>query len=179
MTVMDDILGGLMRRYQERVPDVLGIINAMIEESVIASVAQIENDHIAFRTMGVPQLGLKSLEKIFLHHGYTKMDPYNFTKKKLSAFWYSPPREDLPRIFISELRVDELSVEAQAIIRSYTDTLTEDPVDVLFRSFAAKQEKNFKGLAPFESYSSPTSEAKQPQPGLQLPWYPCPFWPPP
>ncbi len=131
MAVIDDILDGLMRRYQERVPDVLGIINAMIEESVIGSATQIENDHVAFRTMGVPQLGLKSLEKIFLHHGYTKMDPYNFTKKKLSAFWYSPPREDLPRIFISELRVEELSPEAQAIIRSYTDEVGVDPVDSL------------------------------------------------
>ncbi|NBV83872.1 DUF1338 domain-containing protein [bacterium] len=131
MAIIDDILDGLMRRYKERVPDVSRVINAMIREGVIGSVDDIENDHIAFRTMGVPQLGLKSLEKIFLHHGYTKMDPYDFTKKKLSAFWYSPPRDDLPRIFISELRISELTESAQRTIKSYTDEVVNDPVDAL------------------------------------------------
>ncbi len=43
--------------------------NAMIKEGVIKDAAEIENDHIAFRTMGVDHLGIKSLEKIFLHYG--------------------------------------------------------------------------------------------------------------
>jgi hypothetical protein len=42
-----------MTRYKERVPDVQGVINAMIKEGVIANANEIENDHIAFRTMGV------------------------------------------------------------------------------------------------------------------------------
>jgi len=128
---IDLILAGLMRRYQGRVPDVRGILNCLTSDGYIESVSDIENDHIAFRTMGVPQLGMQSLEKIFLHHGYEKRDAYFFERKKLDAFWYSPPREDLPRVFLSELRVSDLSDEAQTIIRSYTDEVKSDPVDAL------------------------------------------------
>jgi len=149
--LLDWVLEGLMSRYSTRVPDVSKVLSGMLSHGVIDDVSEIENDHIAFRTMGVPNLGIQSLEKIFLALGYRKEDFYRFEKKKLDAYWYSPPEPRFPRIFISELCVHELSPETQAIIRSYTDTLSEDPVEVLFRSFAAKQEKNSKGLAPFES----------------------------
>lgn len=133
---IDTVLNGLMRRYSERVPDVQRIINAMLDEGIIASPDEIENDHIAFRTMGVPNLGIASFEKIFLHYGYEKRDEYNFTGKKLTAYWFSPPVVDStephhPRIFVSELRVHELSAEAQRIIHRYTATVTNDPVDAL------------------------------------------------
>lgn len=125
------ILDGLVRRYKERVPDVSLIINAMIKDGIIAGEEEIENDHVAFRTLGVPHLGVASLEKIFLHYGYTKRDYYLFPEKKLNAWWYAPPREKLPRIFISELRVSDLSVQAQSSIQSYTDSIQSDPVDAL------------------------------------------------
>ncbi|GAB4009592.1 DUF1338 domain-containing protein [Spirosoma migulaei] len=128
---LDGVLGGLMRRYSERVPDVQNVINAMLDAGIIQSPDEIENDHIAFRTMGVPNLGIASFEKIFLHYGYEKRDEFNFTGKKLTAYWYSPPEPQYPRIFASELRVHELSEEAQQIIHRYTDTVTSDPVDSL------------------------------------------------
>ena len=138
-TALDGVLHGLMSRYRERVPDVSGVTDAMIAEGIITSADDIENDHIAFRTMGVPNLGLASFEKIFLHYGYQKRDPFNFTEKKLTAFWYAPPagETNLPRIFASELRVHELSPTAQAIIHKYTDTITADPVDSLDLNDAA------------------------------------------
>ncbi|GAB4022498.1 2-oxoadipate dioxygenase/decarboxylase family protein [Spirosoma koreense] len=128
---LDAVLGGLMRRYSERVPDVQKVIDAMITEGIIADPTEIENDHIAFRTMGVPNLGIASFEKIFRHYGYEKRDEYNFTGKKLTAYWYSPPEPHFPRIFASELRVHELSDTAQQLIHRYTDTVTSDPVDAL------------------------------------------------
>ena len=129
---LDAVLSGLMRRYSERVPDVQNIINAMLDAGIIQSPDAIENDHIAFRTMGVPHLGLASFEKIFMHYGYEKRDSFNFIEKKLTAYWYAPPLgKNLPRIFASELRVDELSPEAQRIIHKYTDTVTSDPAEAL------------------------------------------------
>ncbi len=125
------VLSGLMRRYAERVPDVNRVVQYMIDAKLIADRDEIENDHIAFRTMGVPYLGIKSFEKIFLHYGYQRRDPYYFEGKRLDAFWYSPPEPHLPRIFISELRVGDLSAESQRIIHSYTDEVTSDPVDSL------------------------------------------------
>ena len=129
--VLDKVLAGLMTRYKERVPDVQAVINAMIHEGVIASGDEIENDHIAFRTMGVPNLGIQSLEKIFLHYGYTRKDHYFFPAKKLNAYWYAPPSPQYPRIFISELIIKELTDETQQIIRSYTNEVTADPVDAI------------------------------------------------
>ena len=126
--MLDEVLNGLMSRYKERVPDVSAIINKMIEEKIINKDDDIENDHIAFRTMGVPQLGIQSLEKIFLHYGYTKKDYLYFEQKKLNAYWYAPPTDKHPRIFISELRIDDLSDDVQKIIRSYTDEVLSDPV---------------------------------------------------
>ena len=128
---LDTVLNGLMRRYSERVPDVQKVTRAMMDENIIQSPTAIENDHIAFRTMGVPNLGIASFEKIFLHYGYEKRDEYNFTEKKLTAYWYAPPEPHYPRIFASELRVHELSDEAQHIIHRYTGTVTSDPVDAL------------------------------------------------
>lgn len=125
------VMDALMSRYAERVPDVKKILNNLIKEGVIQNASDISNDHIAFRTMGVPHLGIASLEKIFLHFGYTKRDHYVFESKKLDAYWYAPPDEKFPRIFISELRVGDLSENARKIIHSYTDEVKSDPVDQL------------------------------------------------
>lgn len=130
-STLDKVLDGLMTRYKERVPDVSGIIDAMIKENIIQQASDIENDHIAFRTMGVPHLGIQSLEKIFLHYGYQKRDYYHFPEKKLDAYWYSPPAPHYPRIFISELRVKDLSPKVQQLITSYTDEVKADPVSSL------------------------------------------------
>ena len=130
-TPITQILDALFKTYEERVPDVRKITQAMIKRGMVNDQTEIINDHIAFRTMGVPHLGIASFEKIFLAHGYTKRDYYHFEAKKLDAYWYAPPSEDLPRIFISELKVDLLSPTAQKIIYSYTNSVTSDPVDDL------------------------------------------------
>ena len=131
LNTLDQVLAGLMRRYMDRVPEVARVLEAMIQNKLIDKVSDIENDHIAFRTMGVPNLGIQSLEKIFLHYGYTKRDHYFFEGKKLDAYWYSPPEDKYPRIFMSELRVGDLSQRAQQIIHKYTDTVKTDPVSKL------------------------------------------------
>ena len=131
LETLQAVLAGLMRRYQARVPDVARVLQVMTAAGLIEHAGAVENDHIAFRTMGVPHLGIASLERIFLHYGYTRHDRYNFPAKKLTAYWYRPPQPHFPRIFISELRVPELSPQAQAIITSYTDEVQHDPVDDL------------------------------------------------
>lgn len=130
-TKITQILDSLFEVYSKRVPDVNKITSEMIKEGMVSSQTEIINDHIAFRTLGVPNLGINSFEKIFLAHGYKKRDFYHFRAKKLNAYWYSPPAKELPRIFISELRVNELSTEAKKIIKSYTEEIKFDPVDKL------------------------------------------------
>ena len=126
---LESILNGLFRTYFERVPDVKKITNAMIKKGWVCSQEDIINDHVAFRTLGVHNLGIESFEKIFLQHGYEKKEFYSFKAKKLDAYWYAPPTGNLPRIFISELRVSDLSVKAQQIIHKYTNSIKSDPVN--------------------------------------------------
>ncbi len=128
---LDYFLNGIFKSYFEHVPNVNKITQALIDNKVIEKQEDILNDHVAFRTFGVPNLGIASLEKIFIHFGYVKKDFYSFKEKKLNAYWYSPPSIDYPRVFISELRVNDLSKEAQDIIKKYTQNITQDPVEVL------------------------------------------------
>lgn len=89
-------------------------------------------DHFAFRTFGVDGYGIDSMAKFFLDFGYTPREELRFPAKKLKALWFAPPADQcrngsglggpLPRIFISELLVDEMSPRSQEIIRKYTKT---------------------------------------------------------
>ncbi|KAG9140194.1 hypothetical protein Leryth_021753 [Lithospermum erythrorhizon] len=88
-------------------------------------------DHFAFRTFGVDGHGIDSIAEFFLDFGYVRREELRFPAKKLKAYWFSPPKVahsndgsgvngPLPRIFISELLVDQMSPQAQEIIRKYT-----------------------------------------------------------
>lgn len=131
ISALTTVMDGLMRRYTERVPDVKKITDAMAEHELISSSQAIENDHVAFRTLGVPNLGIVSFEKILLTYGYQKRDYFHFEGKKLNAYWYAPPAPNFPRVFLSELRVQDLSDDAQRIIQKYTSNIKKDPVELL------------------------------------------------
>ncbi|WP_394749381.1 DUF1338 domain-containing protein [Spongiimicrobium salis] len=131
ITDLKVVMDAIFQPYKNRVPNVNKVSDAMIAEGIIAHEMEINNDHIAFRTLGVPHLGLASLEKIFLHYGYEKRDAYSFEEKKLNAHWYAPPEERYPRIFISELRVEDFSERTQGIVKKYTRNIKADPVDQL------------------------------------------------
>jgi hypothetical protein len=131
MDALKIVMDGLMRRYRERVPDVMKTTKIMQDNGLIESFDSIENDHVAFRTMGVEHLGIASFEKIFLAYGYTKKEYFYFEGKKLNAFWFAPPSPQFPRIFVSELRVHDLPADIQSIIYKYTNQITTDPVDKL------------------------------------------------
>ncbi|XP_042426911.1 uncharacterized protein LOC122014649 [Zingiber officinale] len=87
-------------------------------------------DHLAFRSFGIDGHGIDSMAKIFLHFGYKQHEELRFPAKKLKALWFSHPDAEtnangtgvhgpLPRIFISELLVDQMSDQCQEIIRKY------------------------------------------------------------
>lgn len=68
--------------------------------------------------------GIDSMARFFLDYGYTAQEELRFPAKKLRALWFSPPKFSLggegsgvhgplPRIFISELLVDQMSPQTQ------------------------------------------------------------------
>jgi hypothetical protein len=67
--------------------------------------------------------GINSLSQFFTDFGYLPREELRFPAKKLRALWFSPLTNGgysgtgtygpLPRIFISELLVDELTTQSQ------------------------------------------------------------------
>lgn len=115
---IDGILAGLLAHYRERASDLESIVSSLLADGMIANRGRLVTDHLAFRTFGIAPFDIASLERIFVHHGYRRRDAYAFPDKHLDALWYSPPIAELPRLFVSQLRVDELHDSAQQVVRS-------------------------------------------------------------
>ncbi len=105
---------------------------ARIREAFLGRGERVVNDHVAFRTLAAGPLGLERLEGHLLDLGYRRYERYDFPDKKLRAWGYLPgDRHDapLPRVFLSELLVDELSPEAAAILRRLAESVDPARVD--------------------------------------------------
>jgi hypothetical protein len=93
------------------------------------------NDHVAFRTLALDPMGIDRLEPHILQLGYRQLEPYEFPAKKLRAFGYVSDEPNAPRIFLSELKVDELSSKSAAILRecaAWVDTAEIGQPEVLW-----------------------------------------------
>ena len=75
------------------------------------------NDHVAFRSFALAPIAIADLEPLLLSLGYSFFDSYQFVEKKLNARAYVNEDALQPRVFLSELKVDELSDQAQVIIQ--------------------------------------------------------------
>ncbi|EAR08669.1 hypothetical protein MED297_14175 [Reinekea sp. MED297] len=100
-----------------------------IRQALLDRGEQVRNDHVAFRTFNIGPMRLEKLEPFILELGYQRYEPYHFPAKKLDAYGYIPPSNDLPRIFISELRVQELSGTSQTIIQGLVDQVDEAQIN--------------------------------------------------
>jgi hypothetical protein len=79
----------------------------------------VQNDHVALRTFGLPGIGIPALARPFEANGWVAQpDHYRFDDKKLVARYWKHPDPTLPKVFISELCVYELSASSTQIIES-------------------------------------------------------------
>ena len=83
----------------------------------------LSNDHIALRTFNHPRVGLSVMEKPFLKAGYTYKGDYHFPEKKLYAKHYEHSDETQPKIFISELKLEEFSPELRKIVNTLVEQI--------------------------------------------------------
>ncbi len=124
-----DIFDRLWKRYRSRVEHV-----AAYERLVADAGAVFFNDHIAFRTFACqrPQTGIVSISRVFEALGYVPAGCYHFPDKHLAAIHFQHANPQFPKLFISELRVWELSDDAQeTICRSLTEHRPPAPVSML------------------------------------------------
>ncbi len=85
-------------------------------------------DHIAFRTFnahtGEQPEGIRAIRHILNFLGYKPAAKYSFPKKKLKAAHFEHPDECLPKIFVSQLDVNELPEWAQKAINNTVNNTT-------------------------------------------------------
>ncbi|GGO65637.1 DUF1338 domain-containing protein [Bowmanella pacifica] len=87
------------------------------------------NDHVAFRTFNIDKVNLEKLAAHFLALGYEEKGQYNFEQKKLKAKHFEHADDTKPKVFISELLVEEFSAPVQAIIQKMVDAIPADAVN--------------------------------------------------
>src|SRR5690349_13729183 len=80
------------------------------------------NDHVAFRSLARPGGGIALFRRVFEPLGWRPAGAYGFPDAKLDAIYLAHPA-GLPRVFLSELRAQELSAGAQALLAA----LAPDP----------------------------------------------------
>lgn len=111
------------------------------------------NDHVALRTLARPGGGIATFERVFERLGWRRAGEYTFPDTHLAAIYMSHPAR-LPRVFISELKAEELSSRARELLA----TLPEDPpapesIDALAGWFSAPPPPRESALLELEKES--------------------------
>jgi hypothetical protein len=79
-------------------------------------------DHIAFRTFnahtGEQPEGIRAIRHILNFLEYKQVSKYSFPKKKLKATHFEHPDDSFPKIFVSQLEVNELPEWTQTMINA-------------------------------------------------------------
>jgi len=109
---IQDLLDALWRDYTASTPQAERIRHLLLERGDV-----VHNDHVALRTYGVPAIGIDVLARPFEALGWQPRERYRFDAKHLRARYWQHADPNLPKIFISELVLDELSPAAQALIQ--------------------------------------------------------------
>ncbi|WOT04640.1 DUF1338 domain-containing protein [Shewanella youngdeokensis] len=89
---------------------------------------KIINDHIALRTFNIGKVNLNVLAAHFESIGYVACGDYQFAAKKLNAKHFEHPNSSLPKVFISELLVEEFSEELQTTIKGLIEQVEPSAV---------------------------------------------------
>ena len=80
----------------------------------------VKNDHIALRTVNLPEVGIDKLAVLFIQVGYVEKESYYFSEKKLRAKHFEHVSDlSAPKVFISELLLEEFSEELQETVKSF------------------------------------------------------------
>lgn len=87
------------------------------------------NDHVAFRTFANSPIELARLERVLDKLGYHPYGAFRFKSKHLLARCYKHTNEpDAPKIFLSELLVDELPTPCQKIVTHIIEQIPSDAI---------------------------------------------------
>ena len=106
---VEQLFENMWQDYLALNPDALEIYQLFSQKDAVI------NDHVAFRTFGLPGLRVEDIAQPLIELGYREVQEYDFEKKKLRAKHYAHP--EAPLVFISELKVEAFSREVQTLIK--------------------------------------------------------------
>lgn len=121
---VDTLFQALWNNYLEVTPSAVKVhelLGSTQQDDVI-------NDHIALRTFNHEKLGLEKLAAHFKAVGYTECGEYHFKAKKLYAKHYEHTDPTKPKVFISELLVDQCSEALQNVINDLVEQVDESAI---------------------------------------------------
>ncbi|MGL1885721.1 MAG: DUF1338 domain-containing protein [Reichenbachiella sp.] len=116
-----EIISNCWAAYKKMTPSA-GIIHELLEQQG----EQISNDHIAFRTFNHPKTNIDILAKHLIKEGYVEKGTYHFEQKKLNAKHFEHPDNDAPKIFISELLLENFSSNLNDLVNTIIEDITSD-----------------------------------------------------
>jgi hypothetical protein len=94
----------------------------------------IVNDHIALRTFNRGSISLEAIVNYLDGFGYTPRGEYTFEEKKLNALHFEHRFDaNAPKIFVSELLLEQMPQNVQAICQSLIDEADEHIAQSGFR----------------------------------------------
>ncbi|MDO6679207.1 DUF1338 domain-containing protein [Shewanella sp. 10N.286.51.B2] len=114
-TDVNTLFAALWQDYINMTPSAANI------QQLLGQGKPIINDHIALRTFNIEKVNLAVLAAHFESLGYVASGDYHFEQKKLVAKHFEHPDPHQPKVFISELLVEEFSPEVQSIIHGLVD----------------------------------------------------------
>jgi len=122
MSSLDDLLDLLWGDYTSHNPVAKKVQDLLLGEGEV-----VQHDHIALRTFNHPDIGIQTLGHAFEKFDYQQQDQtYEFDDKKIDAFHWGPPEVSYPKVFISELRVQQFSAEFQEIVSDLIDQVPDE-----------------------------------------------------
>lgn len=149
-----DIFNRIWEDYINQNPTVKEVYDLFIDkgETVI-------NDHIAFRTFNDPRVNIDVMSKAFMEMGFEFKQEYDFSEKHLVAKHFESNSDKIPRIFISELIIEEMSPYVQKVIKETIDKISpkvlNDPMIFLTgRSWGKPSFETYQKLRAESEYSA-------------------------
>lgn len=119
LAVVEATIGTIVNKYKTLTPVATRVVNTLNKDFQYPNIYL---DHLAFRSFDFEGLGIESTGSLLKNLGFKQGEYFYFVNKKLKATWFAPPTEyyaHVPRIFVSEIKVKELSPEVQKIITTY------------------------------------------------------------
>ncbi|WP_117235957.1 DUF1338 domain-containing protein [Vibrio maerlii] len=120
-TTPESLFSALWQDYITRLCPSADKVHDLLEEN-----EALINDHIALRTFNLAPIGLDTLAKPFIELGYKACGDYLFESKKLVAKHFEHDDPSLPKVFISELKVNECSPQLQGIAEQLVEQIDHD-----------------------------------------------------